>query len=161
MTALRRYDFRDPGQVVIDVLAKHDLQEDQVWLALVEKPSERQRVTFVTRLPVPAAQPRERRRELSDVLRAAVRAMPITKRAGGDINQAVMTIIARRGMTVFGRREQPWLLGWRYSNHLAAVFTGDVILLTEHGWCDLTTDWGGHQPRLALRSQSPPAAEHD
>jgi hypothetical protein len=76
--------------------------------------------------------------------------MPIPKRPRGEIDHAVMTIIARRGMAVFGRREQPWLLGWRYSNHLADVFDSDVILMTEHGWCDLMTDWGGHQPRLTL-----------
>ena len=38
--------------------------------------------------------------------------------------------------------------GWRYANHLQDVYTGELILVTEHGWVDFMTDACGHEPRM-------------
>lgn len=145
---LKPYEFRDPGEVLADVMERHPLSEGDAVLALVENPSGRQRVTQVEVLPAPARI--EDCHEVSDLLCETVRRMPIPARGPSTrIDHAVMTILVRRGLTVFGRNESNWFYGWRYSNHLIDAYTGDVVLVTEHGWRDFMTDWGDHYPRIA------------
>ncbi len=59
-----------------------------------------------------------------------------------------MTVVVRPGRTVFGPNESVWFSGWRYSNHFEAISTGDVMLVTEHGWLDFMTREAGHVPRM-------------
>jgi hypothetical protein len=49
---------------------------------------------------------------------------------------------------VFGPSEDQWFLAWRYSHHFAQAYDGGVILVTEHGWRDFSSDDGGHSPAL-------------
>ena len=46
----------------------------------------------------------------------------------------LVTVVCRSGRVVPGPEELFWLRAWRYSNHLANAFDGDVYLVTEHGW---------------------------
>lgn len=61
---------------------------------------------------------------------------------------AVMTVVVRPGRTLLGRSEHHWLTAWRYANRGLSVFTSDLILVTEHGWTDLMTQWAGHTPAM-------------
>jgi hypothetical protein len=59
-----------------------------------------------------------------------------------------MTIVARRGFAVIGADDARWLRAWFWSNHMTHAFSGDLIVLTENGWVDLMTSWGGYEPKL-------------
>ena len=48
-TELRPYELRDPGRVVADVRADHDLRDGDVLLAVVEDASTAQRLVHVVR----------------------------------------------------------------------------------------------------------------
>jgi len=145
---LDSYEYRDPGQVLIDVAAGHALKEGDGLLALVRAPSTDQEVIHVSRLGRDEWVAVDRYTR-SQLLCEAMRAMPVPDlRAAGPPRHSVMTIVARRGLTVLGGREGEWLMAWRYSHHLLAAFTGDLILVTEHGWTDFMTGWGGDEPRL-------------
>jgi len=61
---------------------------------------------------------------------------------------SLMTVVVRPGHTVFGPNESVWFKGWRYSNHFEAITTGDLIVVTEHGWLDFMTNEAGHSPRM-------------
>jgi hypothetical protein len=60
-----------------------------------------------------------------------------------------VTFVVRPGLCVFGPNEGRWMSAWRYSNHLTNCFSGDVVLVTEHGWAALMADAGGHSPAMA------------
>ena len=49
-----------------------------------------------------------------------------------------------------GPNEGVWCRAWRYINHHRALYSGEIILVTEHGWSDFMTRFGGTTP--ALRS---------
>jgi hypothetical protein len=144
---LEPYEFRNPGELLAEVMTKEPLRVGDALLVLVADPSLRQRVENVVRLRAPVASHGDHD-VLSTLLRDAVRRMPIPPRPNSGMNHAVMTILTRRGRAVFGSPENQWFLGWRYSNHCADAFTGDITLVTEHGWTDFMTHRGGYTPRL-------------
>ena len=47
------------------------------------------------------------------------------------------------------------MLAWRYSNHCMDTFNGTIFLVTEHGWYDWESTWGGHEPRSVPRPEDP------
>jgi hypothetical protein len=61
---------------------------------------------------------------------------------------SIMTIVARHGYAVFGPDEGAWLEAWLFSNHLSGAFSGELVVMTEHGWADQSTGWGGDEPRI-------------
>lgn len=146
---LEPFDYRDPGEVLADVADIMAIEDGDVVLALVRDPSSDHIVEHVVKL--------ERARwtglddhDLSRFLGDQVRLLPIPKR-GQELRHSVLTVVARRGFAVFGANELRWMYAWRYSNHGADAYSGDVVLLTEHGWYDFMTGWGGHEPRLTRR----------
>lgn len=143
---LRSYDFRDPAELIEQVHAREPLQAGDAMLVLVKNPSSEQQIVQIDRLPVDACIPHYL--AVTKLLSDRVRAMSIPDEPRPP-RHSVMTVIARHGLTVFGDNESQWLLGWRYSNHLCNTFNSDLILVTEHGWHDFSTDWGGHHPRIA------------
>ncbi|WP_375479085.1 hypothetical protein [uncultured Jatrophihabitans sp.] len=74
--------------------------------------------------------------------------MPIDTDTWRRPEHAVVTVIARSGLAVFGADERDWLLAWRYSNHLAPVFDGGLVLVTEHGWVDFMSERGASKPSI-------------
>ena len=66
----------------------------------------------------------------------------------GKAPPQAVTIVVRPGFAVFGPNEGVWCRGWRYANHVQDVYTGELILVTEHGWVDFMTDACGHEPRM-------------
>jgi hypothetical protein len=145
---LATYRYRDPGEVVADVAARHELVEGDALLALVDDPSGRQEVVHATRV-ASATWAGLDDFGRSQLLCDTAKAMPIPERfSSGGSRLSIMTIVARRGLAVMGAAEGQWLTAWRYSNHLTDAYVGDLILVTEHGWTDFTTGSGGREPRL-------------
>jgi diadenosine tetraphosphatase ApaH/serine/threonine PP2A family protein phosphatase len=148
---LKPYEYRDPGQVVTDVVARRVLHAGDMILALVRDPSAEQKVLRLLTIPT------SRRRGLDQYERARLLAdyaqrLRVPGRRGADSPwHSIMTVGARRGLAVFGPEEGRWLTAWLFSNHLTGAFSGDFVLVTEHGWADQYTGWGGRQPCLEPR----------
>jgi hypothetical protein len=143
---LRAYETRDPERLLGDIAQRVRLVEGTAHLALVADISTTQRVLRVETLATPAEifddeQPREE-------LRRVIEGWPIPATRGCPTHTPVLVVV-RRGLCVFGPNEGVWLQADRYANHLASVWSMDLMLVTEHGWCDFMTDWAGRSPALA------------
>jgi hypothetical protein len=143
---LRPYDLRDPGEIVAQIASEQPLRDGDARLLVVEDPSRTQQVTHVCRLDQADWKDLEPWR-LSDYLREQVQQLPLPP-SGPETWCSVVTVVARPGFAVFGAQEMPWMYAWRYSNHLRRLFSGDIVLVTDHGWHDFMTGWGGHEPRI-------------
>jgi hypothetical protein len=141
---LKPYDVRDPAQLIAEIARQVDLVEDTAWLALVHRPSTTQELLEVRALELPALL--DDGEDISESLCSAVQAFGLDWRR--DYEHAVVSVVVRPGRCVFGPNELVWSLGWRYTNHLEAVFGGDLILVTEHGWLDLMTKEAGFEPAM-------------
>jgi hypothetical protein len=145
---LKSYEYRDPHEVVAAVAARHPLRDGDVVLALVHDPSRDQEVVRLRAIPRKRREgldQHERSRLLAD---CAQRLRVPRRRAGYSQWYSIMTIVARRGFAVFGPDEGEWLNAWLFSNHLSGAFSGELTLVTEHGWADHSTGWGGPEPHL-------------
>lgn len=141
--------FRDMGAVVTEVLSTHDLRPGDALLALVRRPSEQAVVEHVSRIRGGRWRALDDRGR-SDLIRTVVDAMPVppwSRGAGPD--HSVVTLVGRRGLAVAGAGEAAWWNAWWFSNCAAHVYKGDLVLVTEHGWCEVVGTHGGWTPRLA------------
>jgi hypothetical protein len=147
MDELRPYELRDPAALIREVADTISLVEDTAWMALVHQPSTNQTLLRVDPLPVPALLDDDD--DISAHLRNAAESYGLewTRDRGGPQHMAV-TIVVRPGFAVLGPNEGVWFKGWRYANHLQSLHTGELILVTEHGWVDFMTDACGHEPRM-------------
>jgi hypothetical protein len=149
MPDIEPYELLDPDRLVHEIAESVQLTEDTAWLAIVHRPSTDQRLVKVVPLGVPALLDDDD--DISDDLRDAVESLALGRRPRGrGPDHLVTTIVVRPGYTLFGPNEGVWCKGWRYSNHFANAYTGDLILVTEHGWLDLMTRAAGHHPRMVL-----------
>jgi hypothetical protein len=146
---LRPYEYRDPGQLLAEVMAADVLSEHDLVVVLVCEPSVDQKIVRSVRFT--ETPPRHVDHwERSQFLRQIVEQLQVPAcKLGEPPSHSVMTITARRGWPEFGPSEFSWLAGWRYSNHLAPVFVGDLLLITEHGWADFMSGRAGRLPALA------------
>lgn len=127
-----------------DLAARVPMVDGAVYVVLVVDPSTEQEIVLVERLNAPAVL--YDYEAASEEMRERVERMPIP-----DIwptRHAVTTVVVRRGLCVFGPNEAHWFMAWRYANHLSRAHTGDLILVTEHGWTDFMTEFAGHTPAL-------------
>lgn len=143
---LQSFDLRDPAHLIDEIAAREPLQEDTAYLALVQHPSTTQRLVAVKRLDLPALL--DDGEDISDDLCRAARSFGIGWH--GRPEHMVMTVLVRPGRCVIGPNELVWSNGWRYSNHLESLFTGDLMLVTEHGWVDFMSKEAGHEPRMQV-----------
>jgi hypothetical protein len=143
---LEPYDFRDPGEIVAQIASEQPIRDEDVLLVVVQDPSRTQQVTHVCRLDRADWKDLEPWR-LSNYVREQVQQLPLPP-SGPETWCSVLTVVARRGFAVFGAREMRWMYASRYSNHLRRVFSGDIVLITDHVWHDLVTGWRGHEPRI-------------
>jgi hypothetical protein len=149
LVKLRPSEFRDPGQLVADVMTTHPLAKGDVLLALVHDPSGDQDIVEVRSLAGANWADLDRYGR-SRFLHDEARKLPVPDWTRGEgPRHSIMTIVARRGFAVVGPDEAAWLIAWRYSNHTTHAYSGDLILITEHGWTDFMTGWGGSRPHLA------------
>lgn len=144
---LKSYEFRDPARLVEEVAERVPLSPGAVYVVLVAHPSTAQRVVEVRRLESPAMIDDywDARAELCELMRQ----LPIPEHPPPP-RHAALTVVVRPGLCVFGPNEGRWMSAWRYSNHLTNAFDGDLILVTEHGWTDLMTEFAGHSPAMEV-----------
>jgi len=142
---LASYDFKDPGLLIEEVAARYELTPGAALLVVVEDPPTHQRITHIEPLDIDSRVGQDV--DLSDLLCDLMQELPVPQEER-PIKHSVMTVLVRPGAAIFGPHESRWMLGWRYSHHFTSAFTGGVILVTEHGWVDFMTDWGGHQPAM-------------
>jgi len=142
---LKPYELKDPGELVQGLAERVDLVEDTAWLVQIQDPSTRQLIVGVDRMDSPALidEWQEARDELHDRIQAW--SVPDTHRP----QQAAVLVVVRPGLCVMGPNEAQWFLAWRYVNHLRSLFSGDLILVTEHGWTDFMTNLGGYAPTMS------------
>lgn len=141
---LHSFELRDPRRLIEEVAERVNLHEDTAYVALVHHPSTQQRLVRVVPLDSPALLDDDD--DLTEELRGVAESFGLAWHH--PIEYLLMTIIVRPGRTVFGPNESVWFRDWRYSNHLQSMFTGDLILVTEHGWLDFMTNEAGHSPRM-------------
>lgn len=139
------YEFRDPGGVLRDLAGQARLESGAAFLLLVEHPSTEQRVLRVDRLRTPAEITDDEAAcdEMRDVI--ATYDLPDTH----PITCAVMLVLVRPGLCVTSDSEKWWHRAWRYVNHGRALYSGDLMVVTEHGWWDTMSDLGEARPCLA------------
>jgi hypothetical protein len=142
---LPTFELRDPARLMNDVAERVPLTEDRAYAALVHHPSTRQLLLEVVPIPLPALLDDDD--DISDQLRTVAESFGIEWRH--PIEHLLMTIIVRPGLTVVGPNESVWLNGWRSANHFQGIHTGDLIVVTEHGWLEFMTNEAGHFPRMA------------
>ena len=144
--ALEPWDIKDPDLLIHSVAEQVPLTEDTAYVVLVRHPSTRQEIVQIRKLDLPALL--DDGDDISDELRDVVRSfgVPHTR----ECLHAVVTVLVRPGRCVIGPNEVVWFKGWRYSNHFVRTFDSDLILVTEHGWIDLMTEFAGHEPRMAV-----------
>lgn len=146
---LKPYDFRDPEQVLRDVVTDQPLVDRQLMIVLVADPSTTQRVVAVRSVP------RHHwydlgQHDLSELLCREACAMPLERYADGVPRHSLVTILPRPGLTVIGARDAEVLSAWRCSHHLMPVLDGGLLLVTERGWYDFMSGSGGRSPALEV-----------
>lgn len=142
--SLENYEFRDPAALIDEVAHRVPLREGTAYVALVAHPSSDQRIVAIERLNAPAVL--DHYEDARDELYDTMQRLPIPDTF--PLTHATVTIVVRRGLCVLGPSEGHWLSAWRYSNHLTGSFTGDLILVTEHGWTDFMTGHADTSPAL-------------
>ena len=141
---LEHWELRDPRRLIEDIAEQVTLLEDTSYVALVHHPSTHQQLQRVVPLQLPALLDDDE--DISEDLREVARSFGIGWDPPSD--HLLTTVVVRPGLTLFGPNESVWFNGWRYSNHFESISTGDLILVTEHGWLDFMTNEAGHFPRL-------------
>lgn len=145
--AIHDDNFKNLPALMQQIAAQHEFEDGDALLALIYDPPGEQKLVALKELPVSAYL--DSHLGVSKVLRDVMQTLPIGQRDEMGIRFCTLTVLVRRGLTVFGPYESQWMLAWRYSNHSEDAFTTDVALVTEHGWCDFMSDDAGHEPRLA------------
>jgi len=144
---LQNWDVRDPGRLLDEIVERHDLHAGLVVVGLVEDPPRQQQLLGST-VAWDGLSPPDRD-ECRELIRSAVNRLPIQADWTLPPRHAFTTVVCRSGRAIIGPAEAVWLYGWRYANHLQPVFQGDLLLVTDHGWCSFDDDSGGSTPRLA------------
>jgi hypothetical protein len=142
---LKPYEFRDPGALLRDLARQATLDSGAAFLLLVEHPSTEQRLRRVDRLRTPAEITDDEAAcdEMRDVI--ASYDLPDTY----PIAFAAMLVLLRPGLCVTSEGEKQWHRAWRYVNHCRPLYSGDLMVVTEHGWWDTMSNLGDVQPCLA------------
>jgi len=139
-------ELRDPQELMTQVSARVPLLGNTAFLVLVADPSTTQTLEAVHRLGTPAQI--DHWSQAADELVTAVGGLAIPREPGPP-HEVLMSVLVRPGLCVFGANESQWFRAWRYSNHLARAYSGQLILVTEHGWRDSMSEEAGHLPAMA------------
>ena len=153
MTKHAPWDIRAPATILGELLRRSRAEPGQVLVALVtsgdDADEELVDVVRVHHGDLPG------RRDASDLLRTHAEAIAGERPwVGGrwmPPRHVFLTVVCRSGRVVPGPDELFWLMAWRYSNHFAAAFNGDVYLVTEHGWTGCADKRAGFSPALQPR----------
>lgn len=144
MNQLHSFEFRDPASLVQEIADRVPLVEGTALLALVERPSTTQRLVRVETLRTPAEIFTSQAAE--EEMRRLIDAWPLPDTRLPQ--HASLLVIVRPGLCVFGPNEAQWFRADHYLNHLRSLYTGDCVLVTEHGWVDFMTRFAAATPAL-------------
>ena len=147
------WDVREPATIIGEALRRRRPTPGDVLVALVQSGEDPDQalvdVLLAHRGDLPG------RHEASDLLRMHAEAMvgerPWVDGGWMPLHHVFVTVVCRSGRVVPGPEELFWLLAWRYSNHLAAAYDGDVYLVTDHGWTGCADKRAGFTPALLPR----------
>jgi hypothetical protein len=142
---LHTFELRDPTALMREIADAVDLVEDTAYVALVHHPSTRQHLVAVEPLAIPALLNDDD--DISGHLAQIARSFGIGSH-GRSPEHLLVTVVVRPGRCVYGPNEAVWFSGWRYSNHCESLFSGDLMLVTEHGWEDFISGEAGDEPRM-------------
>jgi hypothetical protein len=143
---LETWGLMDPARFIEQIAGRHRLVAGLVLLAVVEDPASKQAIKHVEILPIDSRI--EHYPQATDVLYEAMQRLPLLDFAGRDVRHSVVTVIVRPGLAVAGPNEAAWTLAWKHSNHLRHAFTGNLLLVTEHGWYDLMSEQDAAVPSM-------------
>jgi hypothetical protein len=143
---LESWELVDPARFIEQMASGRRLVAGLALLAVVEDPASKQAITHVETLPVDCRI--EHYAQAADLLYDTMQRLPLPDRAAPDTRYSVVTVIVRPGLTAPGRHEAAWTSAWRHSSHLRAAFTGNLIVVTEHGWYDLMSERRADFPRM-------------
>ena len=143
-TTLEPYEFRDPAALMAELAERISLDEGTAHLVLVDHPSTVQRIARTERLTTPAEilSGEDAEDEMRDVIdgwplpevRRPRHSTPARARAAGPVR-----VRPQRG---------PVAARGPYLNHLRPLYTGNCVLVTEHGWVDWMTYLAGPTPAM-------------
>jgi hypothetical protein len=128
------WELRDPAAAVDGIARRHQLHPGVVVVALVELPSTTQQLLDTT-VMYEGEHPPTDARECAFLAQQAARHLFEPRATIGPPRHSFVTIVARNGDLAFEPAEYGWLIGWQHANHRLPVYTGEVMLLTEQGWC--------------------------
>jgi hypothetical protein len=143
---LESWELVDPARFIEQIASSHRLVAGLALLAVVEDPAGRQAITHVETLPIDCRIGHYS--QAADLLYETMQRLTLPDVPGPDMRISVVTVIVRLGVTTPGRHEAAWTSAWKHSSHLRAAFTGNLMVVTEHGWYDLMSERGAAFPRL-------------
>lgn len=144
---MTRYELRNAQELIDEIAATVPLIDGTVLLALVHQPAKQQKLLALKALSPLPADIDDGHRGRSDLLYDEVHKLAIPPRSD-DSASILVTVVVRTGINGWGEEEIRWATGWRYSNHNSEAFDGDIVVVTEHGWCSLWSETGAATPAM-------------
>ena len=142
-----KFELRNAQELIDEIAETVPLVEGTVLLALVHQPAKQQKLLALKELTPLPDDVDEGHRGRSDLLYDEVRKLVIPPRSD-DSASILVTVVVRSGINGWGEEEKRWAQGWRYSNHNSEAFDGDIMVVTEHGWCSLWSETGAPKPAM-------------
>lgn len=144
------WELRDPAATLDGMARRHELRPGLVVVGLVEHPDTIQQLLDTTIVYEQSPAPGDVR-DCAKLIRTAARRLYGPRLTAGLPRHSFVTVVIRQGAPSLCVDDRRWLAGWRLSDHRLDVWTGELILLTEHGWCSSSTHHAtGAMPSLAV-----------
>ncbi|HET9188680.1 MAG TPA: hypothetical protein VFN80_12025 [Acidothermaceae bacterium] len=143
---LRTWQVRDPAALLRDIDGAMELRPGVSLLALVEDAPRTQELQRVTPISVPVSV--DWYDDVAGVGVAALQGLGLEQWERRDDPAhwpTVVPVIVRSGRCVVRRGDLGVMRVLRYVNGFDA-FTGDPLLVTPFGWCDVYEKFGGASP---------------
>lgn len=154
--ALQPWNLHSPGEVMNHVATATKLRDGDIVVATVTADDGGARDVIDVTTIHSGDQPTERHAQ--ELIRAHANhvAGPCfwdDSRRSGDggwsrPTYVLVTVVCRTGVVMPSPAEFFWLMAWRYSNHLANAFDGDIYAMTEHGWTGYLDQRAGMTPTI-------------
>ncbi|MEI2778597.1 MAG: hypothetical protein V9G19_22040 [Tetrasphaera sp.] len=147
------WDLKDPAATLADILRTSDAGLGDVVIAHVDLESQHVTGTHVMPPDTPASRPADDPDlDLSDRLRRIAEELAPEREWTGDrrgpITGFLFTVVCRDGRVVDTAVEWRWMNAWWFSNQNTTAFTGDVYVVTPHGWTGILDTRAGLTPTL-------------
>lgn len=159
MTNRERWDVANPQKTLSDVVARASpAAGDVIVVTMAAHAGGATQVVDITTVHTAAAA--IERFAASDLLRHHTVAVVPDHPPAGSVradggrrprparDYVVVTVVCRTGRVVPGAAEVFWAKAWRYANHFANAYDGDIYTLTPDGWTGSHDRRAGFTPAL-------------